>query len=159
MVVLIAIIVVPGILLTLLKTNATIAFLSLCAGYVLLRFSGEEVVLVASAVNKTYVATQSAQIAVMVLPAVLSALVMRGTVSGPKLVANMIPALALGLLAALLVVPMLPGGIQYNMTHTEAWEILDKAKSLVAGGGILLSLMTLWLGHRRHEKHGKKKHH
>lgn len=161
MVVLIAICVLPAILLAILKTNATITFLSFCTGYVLLRFVGEEAILAGTAMsgNRSPIIPSVAQIGIMLLPAVLSALVLRGSVTGPKLVANFIPGLAFGLLAALLTVPLLPGGVQYNIMQTEVWRILDNAKSLIAGGGILLSLMTLWLGHRRqhHDKH--KKHH
>lgn len=160
-VVLITIIVLPAIILTLLKTNAVVTFLSLCAGYVLLTFIANDAILVASLVfpRAGPVVLSAVQIGVLMLPVILSALVLRGSVVGSKLVVNIIPALALGLVAALLVVPLLPNGVGSNITKTSVWAGLDKGKSLIAGVGILLSLITLWTGHKRSHRHAKGKHH
>ncbi len=160
-VVLIAIILLPAIVLTLLKTNAVVTFLSLCAGYVLLTFIAGDAILAASLIfpRAGPVVISAVQISLLILPVILSALVLRGSVVGPKLVANTIPALALGLVAALLIVPLLPSGVGSDITKTSVWMWLDRGKSFVAGTGVLFSLMTLWFGHKRSQGHGKAKHH
>jgi hypothetical protein len=159
-----AIILVPIILLLVLRVNATLVFLSLCLGNVLTQFVADDAgwfmsMAATSAPQAGSVTESTVKIGLLLLPVILTAIFMIRTVSGGgKLALNMIPAAGVGLLGALLVVPLLPGGMSQTLMSSDIWLEVTKLQDLIVGASALLCLFVLWLqrpktGH--HELHGK----
>lgn len=154
---------VPALAVMVLRVNGAIAFMSLCLGSVLVNYTTDDVtgVLTSMATNSKLLATtQWVQLGLLVIPFLLTVLFTRGSVKGAKGVTNILPALATGLLCALLVVPLLNANIQRQIHELPAWHQLSNAQTGVILGGALFSLVFLLFTHRRKkgEEEGKKKH-
>lgn len=148
----------PLILSFILRVNAGILFLSLCAGSVLSEFVSDDAIqIVDSFFPRTNpdITASVTRLVLLLLPAVLTIVFMRRSMAGSKTLINILPAAASGLLTALLVVPLLPPGTRYSITGTEAWDTLKNFQSLIIGAGATVSLLVLW-GSK--PKHDKKKH-
>jgi hypothetical protein len=154
---LLAAIVVPVVLLVLLRTNAAVVFLSLCAGALLVTFVGNEAGLVGSAVgNNSLVVSQYAQVALLLIPAILSAIILTKSMRGPKGIINIVPAVAVGLVGVLLAVPLLPDRPQHAISGVSGWALLDHNKQIVVIASVLVSLVILWFAKPSHHK---RRHH
>lgn len=162
LIVLLALIIIPVTLLIVLRVNAAVVFLSLCLGSVLVRFVGSDaqsfVNLLSSSKNISGYVTL---LVLLLLPAISTTLVMIGTVRGSfGHVFNLFPALAVGLLTALLVVPELSPGTYFTITSTKEWHYILRAEVLVITVGAILSILFLWMQRPRHAGHEKhSKHH
>jgi hypothetical protein len=154
---------VPALAVLLLRVNGAIAFMSLCLGSVLVTYTASDVTSVATSMSNSgsvLLTTQYVQLALLVGPFLLTILFTRGSVKGSKGVTNVLPALATGLLCALLVVPLLNANIQHQIHHLPEWHQLSNAQTGVILGGALFSLVFLLFTHRTKkgdEEGGKKK--
>lgn len=155
---LIVAVVVPIILLLALRTNAAIVFLSLCAGALAVQFVGNEAFLLGAAVgNHSDDVSQYFELALLLIPPVLSAIFLTKTMTGTKVFFNILPAVAVGVIGVLLAVPLLPGNLQSTITSLEGWALLNQSKEFVVLAGVVASLVVLWITHPRHR--GKHKKH
>ena len=93
----------------------------------------------------------------LLLPVVLSAIFLRKSMTGPKALINILPAIAVGVVGVLVAVPLLPGGVQATVTNLNGWKMLDQSQEFVVVVGVLVSLVVLWLTGRPSHK-GRKKH-
>jgi len=153
-----AIIVVPILLLFFLRSNAAVVFLSLCAGTVLLKYVGDDAYLVVSSVvtNGSVVVSEAVNIALVVLPALVATIMLRKSVAGPKVVLNLLPAILVGLLVALSVVPLISVVSRSNITNTQVWTTLAQFQGLIVAVGVVMSLILLKGSGKKHgDKHGK----
>jgi hypothetical protein len=157
------IVLAPIALLMLLRVNATLVFLSLCLGDVLVQFVAPDAnsffqlfsAHVPAGIDK---GNDTVKIILLLLPVLLTAVFMIRTVrGGPKLLLNVLPAAGVGLLGSLLVVPLLPPGLSHNIVHSSLWDQLQKAQNLIVGASALSCLLVLWLQRpQAGGKHGKK---
>jgi len=163
-VVLAAIVLVPVVLMLLLRVNATLVFLSLCLGDVLVQFVGQDAkdffnLFTKSGASTTPPDNHLLKLILLLLPVVLTFVFMIRTVRGsPRLLLNILPAVGVGLLGALLVVPLLPPGLSHNVVRAPLWEQVERGQSLIVGSTALVCLLVLWLQRPKtgHEgKHGK----
>lgn len=158
-----ALVLVPVVLITLLKVNAAIAFMSLCVGSVLVTYTASDVTSVVSGLStKTPLkTTQIVQIVLLVLPFLLTLWFTRKSVKSSKLFFNLFPAISSGLLFALLIIPLLSSGLQHALKRQTVWHQLTNLQTAIVLGGALLSLAFLLTSHRAlrkaEEKHGKHK--
>lgn len=107
----------------------------------------------------TSVTTSNSNVKIFLLlfPVVLTTIFMIRTVQGgSRLLLNVLPAAGVGLLGALLVVPLLPPGAAHNIIGSSLWDQAQKAQVLIVGGSALACLLVLWL---QRPKTGKRKHH
>ena len=148
--------VLVALFLVLVRTNAAVVFFSVCGGSVLASQLGSEASLLSSTVIKDGDINKSvAYIALIVLPALLSAIFLRGSISSSKSIFNVFPALSVGLLLALLIIPQLPASISSELLQSSIWGTLQEYQPLILVGGVITSIMLLWLTHRH--SHGAKK--
>lgn len=166
-----ALVVAPVILLLLLRVNATLVFLSLCLGDVLTQFvagDANDLVGLLSASNaQVHISSSNntLKIILLLLPVVLTTVFMIRTVRGKvRLMLNVLPAAGVGLLGALLIVPLLPPGLAHNIIGSTLWDQVHRAQDLIVGATALVCLLVLWLqrpktGHseEKGKKHGKHK--
>ncbi len=153
----------PVLILMILRIDAALVFLSLCLGDVLMQFvapdANQFLALFSAHVPKGLDSgNNTIRILLLLLPVVLTAVFMFKTVrNNSKLIANVLPALGVGLLGTLLVVPLLPSGLSNNVLDSQLWVQLQKSKDLVVGVSCLICLFVLWLQRPKHD-HKKEKH-
>lgn len=158
-----AIILVPLIVLMALRINATLVFLSLCLGDVLVQFVAPDTksFITLFATHNAHVVNASnndVKLMLLLLPVVLTAFFMIRSVKGhTKLLLNVLPALGVGLLGALLAVPLLSAGLRYGITGSALWQQVERAEDLIVGASALVCLLVLWL--QRPKAGGEGKHH
>lgn len=154
-------ILLPLVLVLVLRAHGAIAFMSLCLGSVLATYAAPDMTdfLTQFAGSSQLLTEQWVQIGLLMLPLVLVLLFTRKAVSGSKQMLNFLPALATGLLLALLVIPLLPSDLQHGIEQYDAWQTLTNLRTAVLLGGAFFSLMSLLMTGRpskSEEKHKKK---
>jgi hypothetical protein len=158
-VIVVSIIVVPVIVLSLLRVNAVMVFLSLCLGQVLVQFVSDEaantVGIIASdgSTNPSLVS-----LGLLLVPAIFTSLIMARTIKGKLgLLLNVLPAISVGVLGLLLAEPLFSPGLQATIEASDAWYLLSKLQTIVLGLSAIISLFFLWL--QRPRAHKEEKHH
>lgn len=159
-----AIILLPVIILMLGRISASLVFLSLCLGNVLVQYVGPEssnfvnllTPQVQDIVNPT---DNNIRLFLLLTPVVLTSIFMIKSVHGSlKMILNILPAAGVGLLGALLVVPLLPSGISSDILNSDIYSQIKKAQIIIVGGSAVVCLLFLWMqrpkgGHGKHKKH------
>ncbi|MEI8338830.1 hypothetical protein EBZ57_01740 [bacterium] len=159
-----AIILLPVIILMLGRISASLVFLSLCLGNVLVQYVGPEssnfvnllTPQVQGIVNPT---DNNIRLFLLLTPVVLTSIFMIKSVHGSlKMILNILPAAGVGLLGALLVVPLLPSGISSDILNSDIYSQIKKAQIIIVGGSAVVCLLFLWMqrpkgGHGKHKKH------
>lgn len=156
-IILIVSLVLPVLLLLILRTNTAVVFFSLCAGSVLVNYGGNTVITFANSffAQGSGIIDSYLQIGLLFLPALVSTILLRKSFKSPKLVIFALPAFAVSLTGLLLVVPLLPGGIQHNVMVTEVWKQVDSYRDLIIITAFVVSLAVLWISKPSHKD---KKH-
>lgn len=145
MLIVLALVGAPVLVLMLLRISATMVFLGLCLGYVVMQFLGGDAQSFASLFTAhATVSTSVMKLVLLLFPAVFTALFMIHTVRGARLLLNLLPALAVGCLTALLVVPLLPSGLAHGVSSLALWHQVTRLQDLIVGAGALVSLLLLW---------------
>jgi hypothetical protein len=157
----IILIAVPVVVLTALRINATMVFLSLCLGQVLVQFVGEEASRTIGILASDGSSNQSmVSLGLLILPAALTALFMARTVKGSlKLTLNILPALAVGVLGFLLMEPHFTPGLRGAIESTIVWDIVKGLQVIVVGASAIISLFFLWLQRPKSHHDKDEKHH
>lgn len=157
--ILIGILAVPVVLMTVLRINASLVFLSVCLGSVLVQFVGPDALDMAHLFSaKSGNLTESTlQLILLLVPVVLTMLFMIRSVKGNKVVLNILPAAGASFLLLLLVEPLLSPGTIGTITSSPLWGQIEKSQDLVVGVSSLLCLLFLWLQRPKHGD-GDKKH-
>ena len=143
----IAIVALPAVVLTALRINATLVFLSLCLGQVLVLFVSQDVAsTVGILMSNGSTSPMLVSIGLLTIPAILTAFCMIGTIKGRvKQVLNLLPALSVGALGLLLVTPLLSAGLQSGIESTPVWEQVKGLQTIVVGASAIISLFFLWV--------------
>lgn len=161
-----AIVLVPVVILLFLRVNAALVFLSLCLGDVLVQFVAPDAnsffTLFSAHVPKGMdTGNDTIKILLLLLPVVLTTIFMIRTVRGYfRMTLNALPAIGVGLLGSLLVVPLLSPGLSHNIIDSSLWAQIQRTQDLIVGGSTLACLLVLWLQRPKtggSHKHGKSK--
>lgn len=161
-----AIILIPVVVLMVLRINATLVFLSLCLGNVLVQFvaadANDFIALFSTAPGSHVPENNFLKLILLLLPVILTAVFMIRTVRGRgRLFLNALPAAGVGLLGALLVIPLLPPGLGHDIVSSSLWSEVQQTQTLIVGTSALVCLLVLWLqrpktgGEGKHSKHHK----
>lgn len=157
--IMLALLAVPVILLMLLRVNATMVFLSLCLGYVVMQFLSADAVSFAQMfLSQRTITANVVQLFLLLFPAVFTLLFMIRTARGGRLLLNVLPALAVGCLSMIFVVPLLPGGTARAITDLVLWHQALRLQSGIVGAGALISLLFLWTQRPRGRSDARAKH-
>lgn len=151
---------IPVIILTVLRINAAMVFLSLCLGYVLVQFVANDADSLISfiAPDATSVSASTLRLVMLFTPAILTSLIMLFSVSGRFRVAfNVLPAIGVSVLAMLLAVPLFTPGLHYAIQFQTVWQEISNAQALIVGSSAFVSLLFLW-AQRRHSKSAEHGH-
>jgi len=144
----------PAVITFLLKSNAALSFLALCASFVVISFAGADIADLTK--NLSFqINNTTLNIAILVAPLVLTLLLRRKAFSGPVMLAlHLATAFCAGVLLALVTVPLLSESARLDFANNSLWNDLQKIQTLVIAAGAGLSLLLIWSGKSTH--HGKK---
>ena len=145
----------PLLLTYLLKSNAALAFFSLCASEILILYTVNDATQLFDQLNYKAPASDLLNLGILFVPLILTLLLTRRSVrSGGKFLMHTVPALCAGALLALLAVPLLSGTVQADFGSSQIWTSLQKIQAWVIGAGALSSLLLIWFGGlKRYGKH------
>jgi hypothetical protein len=157
----IAALVIPLAVLTVLRINAAMVFLSLCLGYVLVQFVANDTDSLISflAPDESSMSATSLRLGMLLTPVVLTAIIMVFSVHGrARTVLNFLPAAGVSVLMLLLAVPLLTPGLRYAIQEQSLWQQINEAQAMIVGISAFISLVFLWTQRRssEHLGHGKR---
>lgn len=148
----------PLLLGLLFRVSTPYLFFSVLAGEVLARYFGDDAELVLRMVARNESVRAYADLAVLVLPVLLTVVFLRHTLSKSKLLFHIVPLALTGFVFAAFALPLLPEVAQNQIRSVNAGQRLLEGSDAIIGAVVFLQLVTLWVLNRPHEKH-KKKHH
>jgi hypothetical protein len=149
----------PLLLGVLFRVSASALFFSVMAGELLGRYFHNEAAAFARSTFKTQSSGEYAEAFIVILPVLLTALFMHGSISRGKTVLHMIPLAITGLVLAAFVLPILPYSIQVQVMTVPLGKQLLDSTNMIIGIIVLLQLISLWILSRAPgEPHKKKKH-
>lgn len=157
--VVIAIVAVPALFFLVLRSNAALAFLSLCLGSVLAQVAaGDASAILDSLKAGQTVSTNMAALVLLLLPPLLAAILTIRSVRPADLLLQMIPAVGVGAASLLLAKPYLKEAWQAQLTSSAVWTQIDNLQVVIVGASAFLCLLMVWLqrpkpvGRRRGER-------
>jgi hypothetical protein len=148
----------PLLLTFLLKSNAALSFLALCAGFVVISFAGSDLQNLTGQLNFS-IDSSLVNLFLLILPFVLTLLITRKSFSKKGgLVLHGLIALCAGALLALIGIPLLSESVRANFANSDFWTNLQKIQASVVGAGVFLSLVVLWAKNLKKSSVKDKKH-
>lgn len=139
------VLILPLVLGIVFRVGAPHLFFSLMAGELLARFFGHDVEKLASDSISSQAPDRYGELILLILPMLLTAFFMRGTVTKSKTILNIIPLAITGVVLGAFVFPLLSLGLQdqINETFVGGW-ILNLNRSII-GVVVVFQLIYLWL--------------
>lgn len=150
----------PIVLMTLLRINAAMVFLSACLGSILLQFVGPDAMSLVQLFtpNVSSISKSTVQLVLVLIPVVLTAVFMIHSVTGRKVIFNIVPAAAASFLLLLIIKPLLSPGVIGTINASPFWAQLERSSDLIIGIGALLCLLFLWSQRKKsHSEHKKQR--
>lgn len=145
-IILAVVILLPIILLTVLKVNATLVFLSACLGVVLMHYVGKEAKAFTDLFMPALSIGNNLQIVLYALPVVLTIIFMiRSLPRIGKLLFNILPATGFSLLTTMVLLPLLPQEMTMNVISSTAWRELEQLQTGIVSASACICLIALWL--------------
>ena len=151
------VIALPLLLGLIFRVSASHIFFSLMAGELLARYFGSEAGLIIDSFTRNRSAGAYAEAIVLVLPMILTAFLLKGSLSKGKTLLHFVPLLVTGIVFAAFVLPILPTAVQAQVSSVKAGSELVNTSNLIIGGVVALQLVALWLLNGG-KSHGKKHH-
>lgn len=147
----------PIVVTLLLSANGALVYLALCEGSIIDKTLGSDAI---DALHTFFPRTSSIQqstlhLILLLLPALLTAIFLRRQMAGAKSLFNIAPAVLTGATTALFVVPLLPGGVRYEVMNTTLWTNYSRFEGVIVGAGALISLLLIWTNHAK--RHGRRR--
>jgi hypothetical protein len=148
----------PLLLTFLLKSNAALSYLALCAGFVVVSFASPDLKSLTGQLNFS-INGGTLNLVLIIMPLMFTLLFTKGKAkSGFGRVIHLAIALCAGVLLALIGVPLLSSSLRSGFSDSSIWSSLQKAQAGVVGAGVFLSLIVTWTKALKKPKDkGKKK--
>lgn len=148
----------PFLVITVLRINAAMVFLSLCLGYVLVDLVAKDAhsLIQFLTPGEGSFSETTWHLIILFTPVVLTCILTIFSVKDRwRSIFNLLPAAATSVLMVLLTVPLLMPGLRSTLQSQDLWRQLNKAQALTLMVGAFLSLMFLWS--QRKTVHNSKK--
>jgi hypothetical protein len=155
--VLIAIIAAPIALGIMLRVSASHLFFSVMAGELLARYFADEGELALKLMFNNPSIMQYAHVLILSLPVLLTAIVLKNSISRSRSVINIVPLIVTGIVYAAFAVPLLPVNLQNDIQSSILGrDFVDSSRALI-GFVVLFQLVILWLTNRGESSKRKRK--
>jgi hypothetical protein len=144
----------PVLVLAMLRINAVMVFLSLCLGQILVTYMAKDPVSFIGfiAPHNGTLTTITVEIAILLIPAVLTCVMMLFSVHGRlKSILNIFPAIGVATTLALFVVPLLTPGLRHMIEAEALWQQLRLLQPVIITVTAFIAMVSLWL-QRKKEK-------
>lgn len=148
---------VPVLLGFLMRVSAPHIFFSVMAGELLARYFGEKAILEAEKAFRNPYTTHYAELAILTIPVVLTALILKGTISIGKNILNIVPLVITGLVYASFALPLLPSDVQSTISSNPLGRELLNTSSEIIGVVVLVQLVALWVLNRGEKSKKRRK--
>jgi hypothetical protein len=150
----------PIVLGFVMRVSAPHLFFSVMAGDLLARYFGFNAAIEAEKAFRSDAITHYTELALLTIPVILTALILRNTVSRAKNIFNLIPLIITGLVYASFALPLLPADVKASVAGNPLGAELLNTSSNIIGVVVLVQLVSLWiLNHsdvQKKHKRGKK---
>ncbi len=143
------ILLLPIIGLYLLRVNAVPVFLALCLGYVAMTFGSGNANLLATQGSRLMAPNNIVNLFFLLIPAIVTTIFAIGTSKGKKRLINLVPSVGLGLVGALLVVPVLPKTIEGAIQATKYWGYVEGYEATIVMFSSVIILIFFWFTFRK----------
>lgn len=147
----------PLMLGLIFRVSTSHLFFSLMAGELLGRYFGHEAELIISSVFRQPGVAEYAEITVLLLPVIATAVLLRGTLTKSRAILHIVPLAVTGVVLSAFVLPILPDLAKQYVSDLPVGKALLNISNLVVGLVVLLQLITLWLLNR--SSHASKHKH
>lgn len=149
---------VPIVLSVLFRVNAVFLFLSVAAGNLMATNLAQDADRALGMVSRQMDTELVGALALQFIPVILTLLLLKKTLPAHKMVLHIVPIVAISVMLAILVLPMLPEDMR-SQVHASAYgNLIQNTQHLVVGLAALLTLLLAWFSYRNMEaKHGKRK--
>jgi hypothetical protein len=145
----------PLVLGLIMRVSAPHLFFSVMAGELLARYFGDEAESALHTMFNNSAITEYGHLIVLIIPILLTAIFLRGSLKHSKLLLHIFPLAVTGLVFAAFALPLLPASVLATVRSTELGAQLLDVNSTIIGVVIILQLLGLWLLNSS-EKSGKK---
>lgn len=154
---------IPLLLFIVLRVKPLYIFVSIVTGYFLTTMLGDAAKLTVGSLVRSSSSDTMVQIALLLLPLIITLFLMRKTLSAAALPFQLILLIANALMLTEFILPLLPAGTQQAIYATQFGSILKQAHDVLIAGVAALHVLVMWImrprHHGEHGHHGKKKHH
>lgn len=147
----------PLLLGIIFRVNPSFIFFSILAGELLARYFGHEAELVVRLAFKDEAALAYGELALIILPIVLTALFLKKTLPRGGFLLYAIPFLIMGFVLAAFALPLFPESIQSQVSTIQFGERLLESSDTIVGAVVIIQLLTLWAMNRAKPKESAKK--
>jgi hypothetical protein len=121
----------------------------------LARYFGDDTELVTRLLVRNKEILAYTELALLILPVVLTAVFLRKTLSKGKILFYVIPYALTGFILAAFALPILPEALQQQVRGVDVGRRLLEGSEAIVGAVVFLQLITLWIMNRSHEHKGK----
>jgi len=149
----------PLILFVVLRVKPLYLFVSIVSGYFNVEFLGATVQLMLGSVIKVNNVTVFINVALLLLPLVITLFLMRKTLSTSSLPFQFILLVANSLLVAAFLVPLLTPGVQGTFYLTQPGSVLRQSNDVLIPAIAGMHVLVMWIMRPRHDDHAKHKGH
>lgn len=139
------ILLIPVIGLYVLRVNAVPVYLALCLGYVAMVFGAGNANLLVTQGSRLLPANTSINLIFLVLPAIVTTVLSIRSAKGKNRIINLLPSIALGFAAVILITPQLPKTLAGSIYSTGYWSTIKSYETTIMLFSSLVILIFLWL--------------
>lgn len=141
-----------------MRTNTAVVFFAVCAGSVLLSAAGKDTDLLAHSLGSSVqVSSNMVQAGLVLLPAIVSALLLRKRISKGLVLITLVPALCASVVGLAIVYPFLSGSFQSTLVASKGWSLIAQYYEFTVAVGIVSSMFVLALTMPKHHHAGRHK--
>ena len=146
----------PLLIGLLFRVSMSHLFFSLMAGELLGRYFGEDLELVVNAFFPKVVMDGYGEVALLILPMLLTAILLKGTISKGKALLHVVPLIVTGVVFAAFLAPVLPDALREPLQAFRIGDELLHLNKVIIGSMIIIQLLALWLLNRGGEGRRKR---
>lgn len=155
-----ALVIAPGLLAYLLKSNAALGFLALCGGFTVMTLSGGNIEQLVGQTKITALTPNNVALGLLFIPLLITLLASyRSMRDRSRRLLQLVPGLCAGALLAVVAGPILNESLNTNLADSAYWTALQDAEPYIVGAGLLVSLLLIWsagAGKHHSKKHSKE---
>lgn len=148
-------ILLPVALVILLKSNAALAVLALCAGYTLDNLASSDITTGLTSLKLSSLSSVDIDLILLILPLILTIIFTSRSWSGrSKMISQTLAAVAAGIMLGIISMPFISSITDINLFSSKLWPLIQHIRASVIIFGVIYSLLLIWFS--KTKEHSKK---